>query len=196
MNAGVVGAAGSLARNCVRIALPVALCVLAFDAAAQLAPTQDKARPQLEISSVQTPRFDNIDGALRASRMDMTLLSPGRTAIGPSVGVTSLDGPNFNSTGFASAAPSVDLGVHFRHTTEDNYRVDVHAWRRVPQNDALSQIQTREATYGARVEMQISQVPKPGFIADHGIGLQLESGARITLRRSAGKPMMFYRAKF
>jgi hypothetical protein len=45
--------------------------------------------------------------------------------------------------------------------------------------------------------MQIRPVQKSGFVADHGfVGLQLESGARVTLRRSGGKPMIYYRTKF
>ena len=36
-----------------------------------------------------------------------------------------------------------------------------------------------------------------GLVADRGfVGLQLESGARITVRRSGGKPMIYYRTKF
>jgi hypothetical protein len=34
-------------------------------------------------------------------------------------------------------------------------------------------------------------------VADRGfIGFQLESGARVTLRRSGGKPMIYYRTRF
>lgn len=202
MNAGVVSTTGSLAKVCVRIAVPLALCLLAFDAIAQIwADSADerannRVRAQLEVAATQTPRFDSVDGATRASRIDMTLLPAGRASIGPAIGVTTNHGPSFNSAGLASTPPSVDLGVHLRYTTDDNNRVDVRAWRRVAQNDAITQLQMREPGYGARVELHIAAAPKSGLIADHGIGMQLESGARITLHRSAGKPMMFYRARF
>ena len=209
MNAGVVGAAGSF-RKLARVVVPIVLCVLAFDAIAQAdesrggfgslalarASSDDNARAQLEISGSSLPRFDNVDSSTRSSRMDLSLLPAGRSSIGPSVGVTSLDAQGISNPGFSSTAPAVDLGVHWRYLTDSNSRVDVRAWRRVPQPDAVALIQSRDPSYGARVDMQLAQGPKSGFIADHGVGLQLESGAKITVHRSGGKPMLFYHAKF
>ena len=53
--------------------------------------------------------------------------------------------------------------------------------------DAVDLVQARQPTYGARVEMQLGSLPQRGFVADRGfLGLQLEGGARITVRRSGG----------
>jgi hypothetical protein len=154
--------------------------------------------PQMEITATSLPRFENIDGATRASRLDLTLLPPGRSSLGLAFGVTSMEGPGFAPTGVSATTPnSVNLGLHWRYTLDSNNRVDITAWRRIQQPDALSLIQTREPSYGARVEMRIQPVLRNGLVADKGfLGVQLESGARVTLRRSHGKPMIYYRTKF
>ena len=161
----------------------------------------DRNRPQLEVSSSSLPRFDGTDGATSTSRIDMTWLPPRRSAVGLSVGMQSLDGPALAPfaprPGFAPN--TVDLGLHWRYTMDSNYRVDVTAWRRLLPPDALTLIQTREPSYGARVEMRLGGrgEPRSGLVAQRGfIGFQLESGARVTLKRSGGKPMLYYRSKF
>lgn len=159
----------------------------------------ERERLQLELSTSSLPRFDNTDGSSRTSRIDMTWLPPRRSALGLSLGMTSMEGPAFSATGpYGGAAPRVDLGLHWRYTLDSNYRIDVTAWRRLVPADALTLVQIHQPSFGARVEMQIGSVPKSGFVADRGfIGLQLESGARVTLRRSGGgKPMIYYRSKF
>jgi hypothetical protein len=155
--------------------------------------------PQLEISTTSLPRFDNADNGNRTSRLDMTWMAPRRSALGLSLGMTSPD----TSTALVAGnrvglAPSVDLGLRWRYTLDSNYRVDVTAWRRIVPPDALSLVQAQEASYGARVEMALGAgVPKSGFVADHGfLGVQLDNGARVTLRRSGGHPMVYYRNKF
>lgn len=92
----------------------------------------------------------------------------------------------------------VDLGLHWRYTSIGNYRFDVSAWRRMNPPDAATLIDNRDSSYGARVEMHLVPPPRSGFLADHGfLGLQLESGARITLHKGGGgKPMVYYRSKF
>ncbi|MES3002692.1 MAG: hypothetical protein V4787_18525 [Pseudomonadota bacterium] len=165
-------------------------------------PGAERGGPQLEISTTSTPRFDNEANGNRTSRIDMTTWSaPRRSALGFSVGVSSPDGvgTSFASGNRVGLAPSLDLGLKWRYTIDGNYRFDVTAYRRVMPPDALTLIQTRDAgQYGARVEMALgSSMPRSGFVADRGfLGVQLESGARVTLRRSGGKPMMYYRAKF
>lgn len=166
---------------------------------AAAAALDEAQRPRLEVSASTLPRFDSTDGANRSSRIDMTWLPPRRSALGLSLGMTSVNGPRaFQAVGGHVGAPnSVDLGLHWRYTLDGNYRIDVTAWRRLVPPDALTLIQMHQPSYGARVEMQIRPVPKSGFVADRGfIGLQLESGARVTLRRSGGKPMIYYRTKF
>ena len=87
--------------------------------------------------------------------------------------------------------------MHWRYTLDRQYRIDFTAWHRVAAADAIDLVQSREPTYGARVEMGLGSLPKSGFVADRGfLGLQLDGGARITVRRSAGRPMLYYRATF
>ncbi len=154
--------------------------------------------PHLEISTSSLPRFENIDGATRSSRIDLSLMPAGRSGFGVAVGVNGTNSPGFAPTGVSGSAPtSVDLGVKWRYTTDSNNQVDVAAWRRIEQPNALNLIQSREPTYGARVEMRVQPGLQRGLVAEKGfVGMQLESGARIGLRRSGGKPMMYYRTKF
>lgn len=167
-------------------------------AQSELAPAE-RGRPQLEVSASSLPRFDNFDGSTRDSRIDMTWLAPQRSAVGLALGMGSAEPAPL--PGFAprnGSATSVDLGLHWRHTLDGDYRLDVTAWRRMVPPDALTLVQTREPSYGARVEMRIGRgAPRNGLVAERGfVGLQLESGARVTLKRSGGKPMVYYRTKF
>ncbi|WP_048438656.1 hypothetical protein [Caenimonas sp. SL110] len=181
-----------------RIVIPVVLLFFGTDGFSQVAAVAVANTPQLEISTSSLPRFENIDGASRTSRIDMSLMPAGRSGFGVAVGVNGTDSPGFAPTGVSGSAPSsVDLGVKWRYTTDSNNQVDVAAWRRIEQPNALNLIQSREPTYGARVEMRVQPGLQRGLVADKGfVGMQLESGARIGLRRSGGKPMMYYRTKF
>jgi hypothetical protein len=151
-----------------------------------------------EFSTTSLPRFEP-DGGTRTSRVDMTWLPAQRSALGLSLGMTTIDGlglavpANLGNTG-----QSMDVGLIWRYTPDGNYRIDVTAWRRVAPQDAASLIQLRDSSYGARVEMRIGRAPiESGFVAQRGfVGFQLESGARITVRRSGGKPMLYYRSNF
>ncbi|MBK0393580.1 hypothetical protein [Ramlibacter algicola] len=92
---------------------------------------------------------------------------------------------------------SVDVGVQWSHPIGGQL-VDFSAWRRVtpPPRDALSLIEQQESTvYGARVEMKLAPASKRLF-ADKFIGLQLDSGARIGLKKSNGNPTIYYRNQF
>src|SRR6185369_11044506 len=144
------------------------------------------------------PRFDAADASTRSSRMDMTWMPPRRSALGLSLGMTTTEGPSFSAAGpYSGSAPVMDLGLRWRYTLASNYRLDVTAWRRLVPTDALTLVQMHQPAYGARFEMQIGSTPTTGFVADRGfLGLQLESGARVTLRRSEGRPMVYYRTKF
>ena len=157
--------------------------------------------PQIvpEVSSSSLPRFDSEAAISRSTRIDMIWLSPRRSALGLSLGMTSTDGLGLGvPVALASTGQSLDVGLHWRYTMDTNYRIDVTAWHRAVPADALSLIHLREPSYGARVEMRIGRAATgTGFVAERGfIGFQLESGARITLRRSGGKPMLYYRARF
>jgi hypothetical protein len=153
--------------------------------------------PQMEMSAASVPRFDSADGATRSSRIDMTLLPTPRSTLGPSIAMTSPDRRGAPGLRPSSGGSTVDLGLHWRYTSDSKYRFDVSAWRRMNPVDAATLIESREPSYGARVEMHLDSAPHSGLVALRGfLGLQLDSGARITLRRSGGKPMIYYRAKF
>jgi hypothetical protein len=45
--------------------------------------------------------------------------------------------------------------------------------------------------------MQMSSAASKGLVADKGfLGFQMENGARLTVKRSRGKPMLYYRNTF
>lgn len=155
--------------------------------------------PVVEISASNLPRFDNFDGSNRTQqRLDMALLSPGRSAFGVTMGLSGLSPtrPGFNA-GATDSLPGVNLGLQYRYVLDNNRRIDITAWREMGRpNDALSMVQSREAGFGARVEMQLAGSRSP-LVAERGfVGVQLDGGARIALRRSGGKPMLYYRNKF
>ncbi|MBI2768559.1 MAG: hypothetical protein HYX47_02955 [Burkholderiales bacterium] len=172
-----------------------------LDIAATALP-DNPAPARLEVSSGVLPRIDGAtrgERADRVERIDMSLLSPGNSGLGFAVGLSNLSPPNAPMMGTQlDLAPGLSLGVQWRHTLEGRNRIDITAWRSVtPPTDAISLIQQRQPVYGARVEMSLAPLRKTGLVVDRGfIGLQLESGARVTLKRNGGKPMMYYRNKF
>jgi hypothetical protein len=90
-----------------------------------------------------------------------------------------------------------DLGLQWRQPVGSDRTIDILAWRRVAprERDALSMIQDREPTFGARVEMRITA--RRSFATElKAIGLQLDNGARIMLRRKDGNPTLYYRQQF
>lgn len=99
--------------------------------------------------------------------------------------------------GMGAGPQALDLGVQWRQPVIQDRHVDITAWRRItPQPDALTLIRQREPVYGARVEFNL-KAKKRGLVADRRfIGLQLDSGARITIRRKNGNPVLYYRAQF
>jgi hypothetical protein len=158
----------------------------------------DKPRPQLDVSASTLPRFDNVDANTQTARIDMRLLSPGRNGVGVAFGLNNATGAALGVVTSLAPARSVDLGLHWRHTFDSNYRFDVTAYRKMPNADAMSMIESRDPTYGARVEMGFgSNSARKGFVADKGfLGVQLEGGARVTVKRKFGGPMLYYRNQF
>jgi hypothetical protein len=145
------------------------------------------------------PRADAGDGMTRWSRIDFSSLVPqDRSGMGLSLGISSLAGTQSPFAPPAFATHTLDLGVHWRYTLGGDYRFDVTAYRHMPGTDAISLIESRDPGYGARVEMALgSEKLRKGFVAEKGfVGLQLESGARVTLKRSGGGPMLYYRNSF
>jgi len=155
-------------------------------------------RPSMELSSATLPRFDSVDGATRASRIDITLLPQHRSGFGLAFGVTNLSGTNPLVSPFAPM-PTMDFGLHWRVALDSNYRFDVTAYRRVQNADAISMIESHDPGYGARVELGMGSFSgrSKGFVADRGfLGFQLEGGGRVSVKRKFGGPMLYYRNSF
>ena len=180
----------------------VLLCVLSSAALAQQMPLariasseRAEAPARMEVSASSLPLFGSSDGATRSTRLDMLWLPPRQPSLGLALGLTSTDGSAFIAPGNGSA-PAVDLGLHWRY--DSVYRIDVSAWMRMasPPPEAASLLQDAQPNYGARFEMRINSAPHTLF-ADRGLlGLQLDGGARIGVRRYAGHPMIYYRTSF
>jgi hypothetical protein len=158
----------------------------------------DLPRPQFEVSTATVPRFDNVDANTQTARIDMRLMSARQSGVGLALGMNNATGAPPIAVSTFAPPRSVDLGVHWRYTFDSSYRFDVTAYRHMPNADAISLIESREPTYGARVEMGFgSENLRKGFVADRGfVGLQLESGARLGVKRKNGGPMFYYRNAF
>src|SRR3954451_1086379 len=122
----------------VRIA-PIASIAMVLSGAQAIAATADRAgfgdavvvaaadipRPQFDVSASTLPRFDNVDANTRTNRIDMRLLSPGRSGVGLAFGMNNAAGAPQNVIATLAPARSVDLGVHWRYTFDSSYRFDV-----------------------------------------------------------------------
>jgi hypothetical protein len=151
----------------------------------------DQPSLRLQVRTSALPRLEAQDSGFQAPRIDLSL-TPARGRVGAVVGMSGFSsGPQ--TLGLQAPRTSIDLGLRWsqRH-------IDVTAWRRMtPADDAYSLAQMREPVYGARVEMNLAPARRSGFALDKGfIGMQLESGARISVKRKDGKPMIYYRTAF
>lgn len=167
---------------------------MVLSSAARDAPPYAFARVEFLTSTVPVV-FATSEGTTRSNRLDMIWLPPRQPSLGVALGLTTVDGSTFRGPG-GSAMPGIDLGLHWR--SQDTHRVDVSAWMRVasPPSDAASQFQDPQPSYGARLEMQMNSTHR-SFLADRGfLGMQLDGGARIGVRRYAGHPMIYYRTSF
>ena len=168
-------------------------------ALAESAPDSSAPVPMIEINASSLLRFDNFDGSNRTQqRIDMALLSPGRSSFGVTMGVTGLSPSRYGfNAGATEGLSGVNLGLQYRYIFDNNRRVDITAWREMSRpNDALAMVQSRDNGYGARVEMQLAGARSP-LVAERGfVGVQLDGGARITLHRSSGRPMVYFRNQF
>ena len=193
--------------GCCTAFLAVTLCpavqavqaVKADNPAGEVVVAQARAEPGMRVQ-VQTsalPRFDAQDSGFQAPRVDLSVtpLNASGSGLGPVLGLTSP-----SSTGAPGLQPrtSVDLGLRWTQRLQSQHQIDITAWRRLnAPDDAYTLIQMREPVYGARVEMNLSGGRKSGLLFDTGfIGMQLEGGARITVKRKDGRPMVYYRTTF
>lgn len=151
----------------------------------------DQPGVKVQVRTSTLPRLEAQDSGFQAPRIDFSLTPRNSHGLGAVVGVS-----GFNSSalplGLQPQRPSVDLGLRWSQK-----QVDVMAWRRMTgPDDAYSLIQMHQPVYGARVEMNLGGKKGP-FALDRGlIGLQLESGARISVKRKNGGPMIYYRTSF
>lgn len=106
--------------------------------------------------------------------------------------------PAVNAPVGHGGAKPLDLGLRWRQPLPSEQHVDITAWRRTDAPvDAFTLARSREPVYGARVEMKLKPARGTRFVATHRfIGLQLESGDRIILRRKDGSPTLYYRTRF
>lgn len=165
--------------------------------------TQAQAEPpgvRLQLQTSSVPRLDAQESGFQAPRVDMTVYpSASGTGLGAVVGVSGFaTRPNAAISPFGlQPRPALDVGLRFSQRLQSQ-QIDITAWRRMTGDDAYTLIQQRQPVYGARVEMNLSAgKKKSGFALDRGfLGLQLESGARISIKRKDGRPMVYYRTTF
>lgn len=158
--------------------------------------TEAPMRVQVQTSSV--PRLEGQDSGFQGPRVDVSLFPANARGLGAVIGLSGSALSQPQAVGPAPNRTSVDLGVRWSHKLQNQNQIDVTAWRRIEgADDAYTLIQAREPVYGARVEMNIKPVKLGMFGIDRGfVGLQLESGARISLKRKDGRPMVYYRTAF
>jgi hypothetical protein len=153
---------------------------------------------RLQVQTSSLPRMEAQDTGFQAPRVDVSLF-PGRShGVGAVLGMTGFSSQQQPLLGLQPMRPSVDFGLRFSHKLQSQHQIDVTAWRRMnAEDDAYTLAQMRQPVYGARVEMNLSSARKSPFALDRGfIGFQLESGARISVKRKDGRPMVYYRTQF
>jgi hypothetical protein len=164
---------------------------------------QQQAGMRVEVNASSLPRLDGQDGGFQAPRLDLTVLRADGAGLGLAMGMSNqaLRGPNTATLGAAgnpTLRPVLDLGLTFRHALQNNGRIDITAWRRMNgDDDAYNMILEREPVYGARVEMKLNPAKRTSLKIDRGFfGMQMESGARISIKRRNGGPYIYYRNSF
>jgi hypothetical protein len=179
----------------VAIALASLCCAAqAQDASSLPAAARGEQGVRVQVQASSLPRFDSQDAGFQAPRVDLSITPFDRhgNGLGAVFGLASPSGgPGLQPR------TGIDVGLRWSQLLQSQ-RIDITAWRRmnVP-DDAYTQVIMREPVYGARVEMNLSSAQRSGLAMDLGfIGLQMESGARITIKRKDGRPMVYYRTSF
>jgi hypothetical protein len=151
---------------------------------------------RVQVQASTLPRLDAQDSGFQAPRVDVSLFPANSGGLGAVFGMSGFHPRQSLPVGLMPARPSVDLGLRFTHQLQSLHQIDVTAWRRMnTPDDAYTLIQAREPVYGARVEMKFK--PSSILALDRGfVGLQLEGGARISIKRKDGRPMVYYRTAF
>jgi hypothetical protein len=205
--AGVAGTHRNLRIVCALAALWIASPVASAQEAAR--PAGDvlvaQAREpgvRVDVQTTTLPRIEAQDSGFQAPRVDVSLIPsrPGNYGLGPVVGMSGFAmRPGLQPIGLQAQRPSFDVGLRWSQRVQGGQHVDITAWRRMGNDDedAYSLVQSRQPVYGARVEVSFAAAAKSPFALDRAfIGMQLEGGARISLRRKYGGPMIYYRTTF
>lgn len=156
----------------------------------------DQPQVRVEVRTTTLPRLDAPDAGFQAQRVDLSLMPANSRGVGAVVGLSGFSGGPA-PLGLQSQRTSLDFGLRWSHTLRSQEQLDITAWRRMNSpDDAYTLAQMRDPVYGARVELNLAGAKnRLGF--DRGLfGLQLESGARISIRRKDGGPMVYYRSSF
>ena len=166
---------------------------------AEVVVAEARVEPQvrMEVQASTLPRIEAQDTGFQAPRVDLSVFPASRqNGLGAVVGLTTPRG----GPGLQPPPPGgVDLGLRWTHRLLGQQQIDVSAWRRMnAERDAYTMTLLRDpAVYGARVELNLTPARKTGLAADRGfLGLQLQSGARISIKRKYGGPMVYYRTSF
>jgi len=164
----------------------------------RVAQARAEAPVRVQVQTSALPRLDAQDGGFQSPRVDLSVtpLNANGSGLGAVLGLAS---PVAGAQPLGiQARAAVDLGLRWTQRLQSQRQIDVTAWRRLNgPDDAYSMIQMRQPVYGARVEMNLASASKSGFALDSGfIGMQLEGGARITVKRKDGRPMVYYRTSF
>lgn len=102
-------------------------------------------------------------------------------------------GPTSTSVG----AAGLKLGLQWRTTPVSGQQLRAQFWRRVPLNAPHwqgGQGGWVEPVYGARVEMQLA--PRKRLKLRDLLGMQLDNGARLSVRPRKGRVSLYYRVQF
>lgn len=159
-------------------------------------PGDPAVRVQLQTTAL--PRLEAQDSGFQSPRIEVSLFpTAGASGFGALLGMTGFTRQGPQLFGLQMQRPSFDVGLRWSQRVQSQ-QVDIMAWRRMSADeDAYSLVQARQPLYGARVEMNLSSGRKSGLAADLGfVGLQMEGGARISIKRKNGGPMVYYRSSF
>jgi hypothetical protein len=169
--------------------------VLSANDAVLVPPRSEQQPVRMEIRTSTVPRLDGQDSGFQATRVDISFATPDGRGLSPLFGLSGI-GAAPNSAGAQAQRLFLDFGLRLTHALQ-NQRVDITAWRRVnAPDDVYTLAVTRQPLYGARLELDLPS-SKSGLALDQGfVGMQLEGGARITIKRKDGRPMVYYRTAF
>jgi hypothetical protein len=202
--AAAAGVAGGVPRKLPtgrRSVFALASCILAPAGLAQqpaqpIPEGRDQPQVRVEVRTTTLPRLEAQDAGLPAQRVDLSLMPANSGGMGAVVGLSGFGGGP-SPFGLQAQRTSLDIGLRWSQTLRHREQLDITAWRRMNSpDDAYTLSQMRDPVYGARVELNLAGA-KNRFGFDRGLfGLQLESGARISIRRKDGGPMVYYRSNF